>query len=45
MVSFLHIIFEFLAFKNDVAFFANTDTGEIGLLAPVCPACVLAEPA
>jgi hypothetical protein len=29
VVSFLHIIFEFLAFKNDVSFFANTDTDKL----------------
>lgn len=29
IVSFLHIIFEFLAFKNDVAFFSSTSTEEL----------------
>ena len=29
VVSLLHLIFEFLAFKNDVAFFNNTDTEKL----------------
>ena len=29
VVSFLHIIFEFLAFKNDVAFFSATDSDKL----------------